>query len=158
MTSCSIAHFSVNEPVSGRFVRASFLTRKIGVCVRNIMSVWSATERRHRALLPHMGILLPPASKGWGRYCFHRCLSKPGGGTPLPGFFPGHWSQVLSGGTTVLGSFPGYWSQVLSGGYPNMGYPPSQNWGTPPRTEQQSEYLLRSGRYASCVHAGLSCF
>ena len=64
-----------------------------------------------------------------------------------------------------------------------MGYPPPQSeldgvspqlgldgvsppprrtgWGTfpPPETEQQSKYLLRSGWYASCVHAGrLSCF
>ena len=32
-------------------------------------------------------------------------------------------------------------------------------WGTPsPHTGQQMEYLIRGGRYASCVHAGgLSC-
>ena len=31
----------------------------------------------------------PPASEGWGRYCFHRCLSfhTRGGGHPSPGFF-----------------------------------------------------------------------
>ena len=23
----------------------------------------------------NFGLLLPPASEGWGRYCFHRCLS-----------------------------------------------------------------------------------
>ena len=29
----------------------------------------------------------------------------------------------------------------------------------PPQTEQQNKYLLRGGRYASCLHAGgLSCF
>ena len=34
-----------------------------------------------------------------------------------------------------------------------LGHPP------PPKTEQQSEYLLRGGQYASCGHAGgLSCF
>ena len=34
-----------------------------------------------------------------------------------------------------------------------------QRWGTPlPRIGQQMEYLIRGGRYASCVHAGgLSC-
>ena len=35
-----------------------------------------------------------------------------------------------------------------------MGVPPPPNQ----ETEQQSEHLLRGGRYASCVHAGeLSC-
>ena len=42
------------------------------------------------------------------------------------------------------------------------GTPPSEarsEWGTPSQTEQQSEHLLRGGRYASCVHARLlSCF
>ena len=52
-----------------------------------------------------------------------------------------------------------------------MAYPqPEQDWGTPwpgqdgvlppppPRTERQSEHLLRGARYASCIHAGgLSC-
>ena len=48
------------------------------------------------------------------------------------------------------------------------GVPHSQGWGTlparmglpppPPRLGQQMEYLIRGGRYASCVHAGgLSC-
>ena len=41
------------------------------------------------------------ASEGWGRYCFHTCLSVHtwggGGGYPFTGSFPGHWSQVLSG-------------------------------------------------------------
>ena len=46
------------------------------------------------------------------------------------------------------------------GGYPSQdSYPPPQQagLGTPQETVQHSEYLLRSGRYASCVHAGLSC-
>ena len=44
-----------------------------------------------------------------------------------------------------------------------LGYPPpdpGQDWGTttPSETEQQSEYLLHGGRYASCGQAGeLSC-
>ena len=44
------------------------------------------------------------------------------------------------------------------------GTPPGQDWGThswewgTPGSEQQSEYLLHGGRYASCDHArGLSC-
>ena len=45
-------------------------------------------------------LFLPPASEGWGRWCFHRCLSVHlgggGGVTPVPGSFPGLWSQVLS--------------------------------------------------------------
>ena len=56
-----------------------------------------------------------------------------------------------------------------SGGYPSprLGYPcpelpcqPKTGLGYllartgPPGTEQQSEYLLRGGRYASCVHTG----
>ena len=37
-------------------------------------------------------------------------------------------------------------------------YPLSKVGTLPRETEQQSEYLLRGGRYASCVHAGgLSC-
>ena len=48
---------------------------------------------------------------------------------------------------------------------PEMGYPQFQGWGIPhverwgtPRMGQQMEYLIRSGWYASCVHAGgLSC-
>ena len=41
-----------------------------------------------------------------------------------------------------------------------MGVPPCQDWMGDPHseTEQYSEHLLRSGRYASCVHVGrLSC-
>ena len=68
------------------------------------------------------------------------------GGTPLP--------SGLDGGTPP---------PVRTGwGYPP---PPSElDEGIPPpthpcqETEQQSQYLLRGGRYASCVHAGgLSC-
>ena len=56
---------------------------------------------------------------------FSLCPSTRGGGTLVPGYFPGLWSQVLSGGTPVPGSFPGLWSQVLSGG----GVPHSQLGG-----------------------------
>ena len=60
-------------------------------------------------------------------------------------------------GTPVLAGGP----PVLAGGYPGWGIPwPGQDWGSPPpKTEQQSEHLLRSGQYASCLHAeGLSGF
>ena len=45
--------------------------------------------------------LLPPASEGWGRYCFHRCVSVCQQGVPH-----GLWSQVPS---LISGprSFPG---------------------------------------------------
>ena len=43
--------------------------------------------------------LLPPASEGWGKYCFHRCVSvHRGKDTPVPGSFQGQCDQVLSGG------------------------------------------------------------
>ena len=70
--------------------------------------------------------------------CLSVCLST-GGGTPPDG-----------GGTPARSS--------------QEGTPPGQAGGTPrdgvPRgTGQQMEYLIRCGRYASCVHAGgLSCF
>ena len=39
------------------------------------------------------------------------------------------------------------------------GYPPWSGWGVPRGKGQQTEYFIRRGRYASCVHAGgLSCF
>ena len=77
------------------------------------------------------------------------------GGTPAPGRGV---SQSQVGGT------PG---QVMLSGNAVPHAPPGQDWGTSPsqdrtgvttplpgETEQQSEYLLRGGRYASCVHPG----
>ena len=97
---------------------------------------------------------LPPASEGWGRSCFHWCLSFHRGDYSSPRFFPR--SLVLcpfQGGTPVPGSFHGLCSQVLSRGVPQfwprgtsvlgqdwglgypqlgLGYPqPWQDWGTP---------------------------
>ena len=90
----------------------------------------------------------------WSCYwsCTKSCPRSSLGGTPV-------LSLVLFGGrgdTPVL-------SLVLPGGTPGQGYRPvrigvlpSQDRGTPP---QESEFLLRSGRYTSCGHAGgLSCF
>ena len=100
-------------------------------------------------------IFLPPATEGWGKVIFSVCLSVhtgTGGGTPVPGSFPGLWSQVLSRGYHSPRFFPRslILSQVsgprsfLGEGYPRpfWGYPrtgprqgwgtPSQDWGTPP--------------------------
>ena len=51
------------------------------------------------------------------------------GGTPVPGSFPGHWSQVLSRGNPSPG-----WAgtPVLARDTPGLGYPPARSrWGTP---------------------------
>ena len=101
----------------------------------------------------------------------------------VPGPFPGQWFQVLSRGypSPSQEGHPRYPHQVMTGtswpgqdgspsppparrglGYPSL--PARSGWGTPPPgTEQQSEYLLCGGWYASCVHAGgrsclSSCF
>ena len=77
-------------------------------------------------------------------------------GYPFPG--PGGTpSQVQAGGTPFPGPVrglgvppPGKGVSPCAGQIPGLGY-------TLP--EQHSVYLLRGGRYASCVHAGgLSCF
>ena len=61
-----------------------------------------------------------PHPKGGGRLCFHRCVSvHGGGGTPVPGSFPGDWSQVLSGISQSWQGVPQSWP----GGYPCTGYP-----------------------------------
>ena len=96
--------------------------------------------------------LLPPASEGWGKYWFHRCLSVHKGEYPrprffprllVPGPFPGEGTPVPDGDTPVPGSFPGSWSQVLFQGrvpqfqlgvpqfQPGIGYSLGQDWGTP---------------------------
>ena len=87
----------------------------------------------------------PHPKDGEGTVFTGVCLSTIGGGTPVPGSFPGHWSQVLSrGGTPVLAirvpstgcPQPGQDSTGL--GYPSgqnrTGVPPpiaSPGWGTP---------------------------
>ena len=76
-------------------------------------------------------------------------------GVPWPGGYPGR-------GGTLAGGYPGRgvpWpGGTLARGYPGRegGYP-GQEGGT--QLGQHREYLLHSGQYASCVHAGgLSCY
>ena len=81
---------------------------------------------------------LPPASEGWGRYCFHKCVCWGGGGTT--------WSLFL-GAFSGLRSFRGWGggcqslSLLLSGGYPNLG----QGYPTP--SQARDSPLSRTGRW-----------
>ena len=100
------------------------------------------------------------------------------GGTPPSSDQGGTSSQVQMGvplprsgwGVPILGlGGQGTPSQVRMGGTPSqvqdwMQYPPPHPGldGVPPpphhqETDQHNEHLLRGGRYASCVDAGLSC-
>ena len=80
------------------------------------------------------------------RVCPSICLSVPGGST---------WAR-----SSWVGGYP---CQVQPEWYPTSGTPPPPSdlaggWGVP-HLGSQVEYLIRCGRYASCVHAGgLSCF
>ena len=80
-----------------------------------------------------------------------------GGGGPQPGSDGGYPGQVRTGGTPARSR----WGEVPWPG-PDVdtqgGVPPSRDEVPPLQLGQQKEYLLRGGRYASCVHAGgLSC-
>ena len=58
----------------------------------------------------------------------------------------------------VGGSTPSQVRMVEGVPQSGMGYPSSRD-GVPPGMGQQTEYLICSGRYASCIHVGgLSCF
>ena len=81
------------------------------------------------------------------------------------------WRVPLAGGVPPAGGVPqrgyqgdtpcrGYPGPVQMGGVhgvppqPGMGYPlPRQGVPPPPSAGRQIEYLIRRGRYASCVHA-----
>ena len=100
----------------------------------------------------------------------------------LSGGYPSDWSQVLSQ-VSCSRSFPvpgrGSWcnpQERTELGYPlartGLGYPqPGQEWGIPSQdrtgyplartgwgTRHQDRTGLHGRRYASCLHAGLSCF
>ena len=81
---------------------------------------WSKTRNTvfNCCSFPSHLYLLPPASEGWGKYCFHRCLSTPPGGGDTPVLSQVTGPMSFLGGTPVPGSFPGHWSQVLSTGVP----------------------------------------
>ena len=129
----------------------------------------------------------PHSKDGEGTVFTGVCLSTGGGGTPIPGSFPGLWSQVLSRGlpesqvlSQVSGprSFPGgYLSprffprSLVPGPFQGGTQQKSQPGGTPERIEVPplpswdwgtpcpSEQVLATRRaVASCGHAGgLSC-
>ena len=103
------------------------------------------------------------------------CHPKDGEGNSFSLFVSSHPGGGGGGGVTPVRSRwdTSMYSVGRSGwGVPEMGYPqarngvsPCQGWGTPQAREgvppgigQHMEYLIRSERYASCVHAGgLSC-
>ena len=84
---------------------------------------WVKTIRRHwysirLYVAKTLATLLPPASEGRGRYCFHRCLSVHRGyPISIPQYF--HWFQVLlwGGDTPVMTG----WGTTLI--QERMGYP-----------------------------------
>ena len=86
----------------------------------------------------------------------------PPGGVWVPP--PGGRSGYPPGGVPGQVPPPGGSGYPPPGGTQTPGYPPGGvTWPGTPRggtqLGQHSEYLLHSGRYASCVHAGgLSCF
>ena len=103
--------------------------------------------------------LLPPASEGWRRYCFHRCVSVHigrGGGYPSPRFFPrsllpgpfwkGYPSPWFFAKSLVPGPFQGYPSLSWGGGVP-------QDRGTSPgrtgvgHTPRQDRIGIPPARY-----------
>ena len=89
------------------------------------------------------------------------CPSTGGGGTPVQFL---SWSGLVSGPRSFLGGTPGPGLRVPRedrvASQVGTGHPPPGTGVPPPpsETEQESEYLLRSGRNAPCDHpGGLSC-
>ena len=76
-----------------------------------------------------------------------------GGGTYLPADGEGVPNFLLTGAVPTMDR-----DVPTLGRTPSFGKVPPFKVGLPQETEQHSEYLLRGGQYASCVHAGgLSC-
>ena len=104
---------------------------------------------------------LPPAFRrnGEGNVFTGVCLHlRGGGGYPHLANWGDTPSQVRMGQYPIPGQDGGYPPPPTS----RMGYPPPRrgprSGGGYPQLEQHGVYLLRGGRYASCVHAGgLSC-
>ena len=89
-----------------------------------------AMRKQNFTVKLQLSVSLPPA------YRSVSVNTGAGWGTPVPGSFPGHWSQVLFWeGTPVSDIFPGPFrgTPVLMGvGYPCTGYPKARSgWGTP---------------------------
>ena len=97
--------------------------------------------------IPGPGGGVPHPAPGDGGYPIPGPGGYPGLGTPPAGCTP------LAGVPPSWGTPPPHWGRSPGWGTaPRLGYP--AGWGTPP----PHRYLLRRGRYASCVHAGgLSC-
>ena len=90
----------------------------ISLCLQRTISFTSFAPCKRDPVYLFWVRFLPPASEGWGRYFFHRCVCPPGVGSKwslVPAPFPCLWSHVLSGGggTPVLSLIL---SKVLSGG------------------------------------------
>ena len=85
----------------------------------------------------------PPIRPGWGVPHLGYPLSDLAGGCPLPEDTPPQVTPPIR---------PGW------GGTPPSGTPPPCQTWLGGGYRKQMEYLIRRGRYASCVHAGgLSC-
>ena len=95
-------------------------------------------------------LLLPPHPKDGEGNVFTGVCPFTGGGTPVPGSFPGLWSQVLSWGMPQ--SWPGGTPVPAGGTQDRTGVPPQpeQDWGIPlPRD--------RTADAARGMPLGLSC-
>ena len=93
-------------------------------------------------------------SPRWGGY------TRPRQGVPSPGVPPARTGVPLPKSGQDWYADPGREYPLLRYPQPGLGYPFPVRTGlicTSPKTKQQSDYLLRGGRYPSCVHAGLSC-
>ena len=103
-----------------------------GLClINNETIIWRIGLVAENWCSGRFASFLPPASEGWGRYYFHRCLSiHTCGGYPSPRIFqslvPGPFQ---GGGTPVLAKGRGYFLPQL--GQDRDTPQPGQDWGTP---------------------------